>query len=692
MKKTLLLISILITSFAFPQSTSMGNVIINKGGKGDPTSVKTINGQSIEGVGNVVVSGEANQNIFIPTLATDFTSPNPSNIGKIWELQTDIDLGGAVIDLSTYNITLKDGGGKLTNFTSIDLGSFQVENGEDSVFFDQSGTIAGTTIGTTYVSWFGLNANADLIVDANVNGALPDHIAIQNAISVLAKDNAKLEFPNNAYMMQGDGTNPDYIYDPVYTGNGNVDQHEDEDPYIGVSQFFNFEEFTNLTIIGNGSRIIANPNQSNIVNNQGFYFKFCENTEIRDLKYDGSALYRDPYHSDASKFNSQNGFSFRACKNTSLFKLTAINCVMDGFYFGAFNINNPLVVNYGYNAYLEECYSEYNYRQGISVVNFHYIVIRDSYFGETGRLISLVNGRNLVTEPGSNIDLEHGQIPTGGPDRGQKQSKVINNVLKNAHGAGLNIQWGSYDILVSGNTFIDELVYSPADVEGLTCNNTIENNNFENSSFLSHAGGERIIGNKFFIDKPNSRTRTVLQIYDEDNNYNVTKRARQSVVEGNYVFVDLESDNFVANDTLIVGKVGVSTKQNGVFSNNRFINCIGNKGVGSSTNETIAKLTGINTMFNNNWAITDGAKIKYAGKKFGKIFGENTTEIKLTDHTNTIDDLYSYDKVYDGGSRGVTSDAPTVGGVENYTEINVGADYYDTTTNTMKYWNGTTFN
>ncbi|MEM7485030.1 MAG: hypothetical protein AAF348_07460 [Bacteroidota bacterium] len=166
-------------------------------------------------------SGSSNPNIFIPTSASDFTSPSVSNQNKTWEIQSVIDLGNASIDLSTHNIKLKDGGGQLTNFTDINLGNFSTEGNPNARYFDQSGTVTGyCTDGSVYVEWFGPNKNGHLMdntVDptgpAVLNGALPDHIAIQNAMRV-SKDSdnnwGTIHFPPNSTLMQGDGTNPEY--------------------------------------------------------------------------------------------------------------------------------------------------------------------------------------------------------------------------------------------------------------------------------------------------------------------------------------------------------------------------------------------------------------------------------------------------------------------------------------------------
>ena len=791
----------------------------------------SVNGNTADSSGNITIAtGGGNPNIYIVDELSDITGDQSANTGKIWEIIADIDCATSTIDLSTYNITLKCGGGKLTNFTSINLGDFKVENGEDAVFFDQSGTITGQVIGTTYVSWFGLNANASLITGSNINGALPDHKAIQNAILVTPKIGGKISFPLNNYMMQGDGTNPDYTYTSVYVNNGgNITVDDNQDADIGTPQDFYFEQYHDLTILGNGSEIIANPNQSNINNNRGLFFRYCSDIEIRDLKYDGNNIYRDPYLVDSSKYNSQNGFGFSGCQRVYLYRLEAVNCVMDGFLYRSGSENNPLVVTYGEYFYMEKCRAENNYRQGLTGVNAHYFTARDCYFGNTGRNISLVDGRNLTTSPSANVDFEAGISGTAGDDRGQKESKFINCTFENAYGAGLSLHWGSYDSTVRDCKFIDDSGFTPADTDGLTTNNTWENNTFTNSSLQLNGGGDYVLNNRWLITKANDRTETIINIVDEDNHYVTTKKARKTIVEGNYVFIDIEDAAFPLTD-ITVGKIGLGTTGlTAIFKNNRIVNAIAIKADGSDN--TVVSINDTDAIDNNEWIFTAGAKAKYTGNvgrfsvsnfatfennrvdpDYGSlninhqsnyrgvqldgafasyhqrldnidnndavdlffpnadgnikltINGDNDTanspsyqEIEFStydpsnikvinasgesengftytepfiknglycitvkhDHASRVDgqikvewfgqdkstynksefygikygyttEGYTFHRLYDGGLRSVT--APTTGGVGNYTEINIGSDWYDTVNNTMKYWNGTNFN
>lgn len=162
---------------------------------------------------------------------SDVTGDQSSNSNKIWMITEEIDLGGAVVDLSSYNITFKDAGGLFTNFESIDLGGFRVIDPETATLFDQPNTLAGSgetwagTVtgecldGNVYLKWFNPNANGHLIDNtvsplsaAALNGSLPDHIAFQNCHRVAKKSTG--DWMNihyyDATFMKGDGTNPEY--------------------------------------------------------------------------------------------------------------------------------------------------------------------------------------------------------------------------------------------------------------------------------------------------------------------------------------------------------------------------------------------------------------------------------------------------------------------------------------------------
>lgn len=90
--------------------------------------------------------GETNPNIFVPTVATDFSNPNVANANKIWELQADITLT-ANADLSGVdNIIISDGGGSLilNGFTLTGSNTGFIFQGDKKLIDAFTGTLAGT--------------------------------------------------------------------------------------------------------------------------------------------------------------------------------------------------------------------------------------------------------------------------------------------------------------------------------------------------------------------------------------------------------------------------------------------------------------------------------------------------------------------------------------------------------------------
>lgn len=99
MKKILLTITFLIAQIAFSQIS--GKLIPDN----SIPSSKVIGGTG---------GGTSSANIFVPISASDFTSPNPANANKVWDIQNNITITGDCDFSSVPNIIFKDGGGKIT--------------------------------------------------------------------------------------------------------------------------------------------------------------------------------------------------------------------------------------------------------------------------------------------------------------------------------------------------------------------------------------------------------------------------------------------------------------------------------------------------------------------------------------------------------------------------------------------------
>ena len=654
--------------------------------------------------------GATNPNIFIPTAASDFTSPNIANQNKIWELQTTIDLGGAVVDLSTYNITFKDGGGQVTNFTSIDLGAFQVLDGENAVLFDQSGTITGQVNGITYVRWFGLNANADLVSGGTLNGALSDHIAIQNAFSATSNNNGTVSFPAGAFLLQGDGTNPQYAFtNTPYLNDGVPVSPDSQNRFQGERQDFFFGEegstnnnWNNLRILGNDVTILSHPDNPFTASNAGFMFYNCNNIYIENINYDGNNIQRDPYIGDTNPYNRQHSFGFFGCTNPVLKNVVVTNSMMDGFYFGSDSGGQGA----GFGGMMINCKSLNSYRQGLSGVSHSEMTCIKSVFSFTGKNISLVDGRYLTTSPSAGVDLEAGGTGTAPNVRGQFNWVFDGCRFESNFGSGLSIHWGSRYAIIINCVFVDDELFEPQDsVEETTGNNTYSNNTFYNSTVALEAGGAHFIYNNFFFDDginegsgaviggaagavTKNLAPVTLKLIDTGG-YTELGWVRNTIVSNNYIYVDAASSNFPSSGTeVIIGRTQVNVDQ-AIYEGNVYTNAIGVKSDGTSAT-LISVGTGGDNVYsikNNKMLLTSAATSKYSS--YGRVDYTSTDRFKdnKVDISYTLFGQFPIGTVYHGGLSGTTAERPVEDG-SPYDSIYDGATYYDETLNQIVFWNG----
>lgn len=109
--------------------------------------------------------GSGNPDIFVPTQASDFTSPDPANANKIWEIQSNIDLADGNFT-APANIVLRCIGGSLLN-----IGNFVGNN--TSFNFLVKGKLLG------YIDLFSATVSGTFKVDkifASAFGAIDDNL------------------------------------------------------------------------------------------------------------------------------------------------------------------------------------------------------------------------------------------------------------------------------------------------------------------------------------------------------------------------------------------------------------------------------------------------------------------------------------------------------------------------------------
>lgn len=169
MKKILLLL-LFCNYISLAQVITIGTTTLNKGAKGENGSMpelRTINGNSLIGTDNLVLSGTAAMDVFVPTLS-DFNNPNVANANKIWRIENDITLDANVDFTGVKGIIFKDGGGVVdVNEKTIlfDEASFQFDT--DRLVFDFSSYSTVTETGTSVLG------ETDWILSNEINVRLP---------------------------------------------------------------------------------------------------------------------------------------------------------------------------------------------------------------------------------------------------------------------------------------------------------------------------------------------------------------------------------------------------------------------------------------------------------------------------------------------------------------------------------------
>lgn len=208
--------------------------------------------------------GTPNPNIFVPSAALDFTSPNPAHANKIWDIQADIDLGAGNCDLSAVaNVVFSFSSGSLTTTGTI-TGNKTVIKGalQDTIYIPDSVILAGTwNCREISAHWFGMKNNT--------TSALYDNKpALKNALFVA----------NTSKFCQVN------IY------------KEDDIFYVGLSEYLSFEDdnvnlgvfnTTGVDIVGHGLPVIKSLDDEVNAHNQVFQFNKAPLCSISGLEIIG---------------------------------------------------------------------------------------------------------------------------------------------------------------------------------------------------------------------------------------------------------------------------------------------------------------------------------------------------------------------------------------------------------------------
>ncbi|WP_299177555.1 hypothetical protein [uncultured Chryseobacterium sp.] len=409
----------------------------------------------------------------------------------------------------------------------------------DGIIYRQKGTdyyvdVDWLSNRTVYVKRFG----------AVGDGVTNDAPAIRRMISFLPQSDFIVVFENGTYL-QGNGTYDEYpIINGKYSGYVN----------IGEEIFFSFEDKSDFTIYGNNAVVKAHPNNAPIVNARGFEFLRCNNFKVENLNYDGSKNTRQPAGGDDAPYNNQSGFKISSSKNWEFIDCRSDNTCMDGFIITSDDIWNSSD-NWNEDGILRNCHADNSYRQGCSIVNSKRVKILGGSYTNTGKTYG--------TLPKDGIDIEEGYVSPFG--RGTSDAVIEGVTFADNLGDGLALHLGTHEATVTQCIFKNNAMFVAPDAVGLTCNNTIYNNNLYDSNIRLSGGGEYFYGNKVFL----SPTYNFSFIIDCDYPHFLDKKCRETLVYNNYIHRD--AGNGSIGD--VGGSIVIGNHKNGVkFFDNTFIN------------------------------------------------------------------------------------------------------------------------
>ncbi|EJL68550.1 right-handed parallel beta-helix repeat-containing protein [Chryseobacterium populi] len=424
-------------------------------------------------------------------------------------------------------------------------GSAMTPASADGIVYRQKGSVYYVDVDwlsnrTVYVKRFG----------AKGDGVTNDAPAIRRMIKFLPASDFIIIFENATYL-QGDGTYEEYPLDIDGKYSGSED--------IGIPIFFSFENKSDFIIYGNGALIKAHPNNAPIINARGFEFIRCNNFRVQDLNYDGSKNTRTPNGGDASKYNNQSGFKVSSSKKWEIVGCRSDNTCMDGFIITSDDIFDKVhpANNWNEDGLLKNCHADNSYRQGCSIVNSKRMkVIGGTYTN---------SGKTYGTLPKAGIDIEEGEPNPYGFGRGSSDAVVEGVLFAGNLGDGLALHFGTHDATVTNCVFHNNPFFVAPDIDGLSCNNTIYNNNFHDSNVRLLGGGEHFYGNRIYL----SPTYPFNFILENHYPHYLNKKCRETLVYDNYI----QRDAGTGSIGDVTGAVIIGNYKNGVrFFKNTFIN------------------------------------------------------------------------------------------------------------------------
>lgn len=465
-----------------------------------------------------------------------------------------------------------------------------------------SGKLSNDTI---HVKWFGAKADGS-------NAALK----IRQAISVM-RNGATLKFEPKEYTF-GANTGVEYERYPEGTiitqGSNSIDisgqpitnvadfakygkvfpsEYSTIDDYVanlGEPWSFKVVDMEGVTFDGCGCTIKAADGCPAINNASMFDFKGCKKLTFKNFTLDGNLPKRKEFHTDWVKINDNCNLSIKGGSDIIIENVVSQYSMMDGFKidgdwrYNSDLTNDKLVCR---RLTVRNCKFDYNYRQGMSLMDAWFATFENCEFTNTGQALNDA-GNKMGTSPMCGVDLEAELGMYYNPNSGRNEiteniggehSCAFRNCLfKGNRAEGLCLTNGAANTIIEGCEFVNNKAYennSPAYIH----NNKFIGNIFRNCGITLGTNGSLAVNNTFYFDQ----YVTVGSWYTADIRNSNAPTFNGHAFRGN-VFYGLAKTNMQSTDyvDLPIPTVELVTCSNVVYDGNRFVDCnpkVSDKGV-----------------------------------------------------------------------------------------------------------------
>lgn len=391
--------------------------------------------------------------------------------------------------------------------------------------------------------------------------------------------------------------------EPLYYTHGNGDER--------VILLY-MEGYNQLTINGYGAVIQSHRQNPALVANAGFWWVRCKNLTVNGLTFDGRLDVRTPIVSDPNQTNKQHGFNIGLdCEHVTLNDCIAKRCLMDGFFVGGsgYTADNGDYLSPG-RITLNNCISEYNYRQGLSISRCQGLSVIGGSYSHTGRL-----GQDKGTSPMAGIDSESEGVARGNNNYGL----LIDGVsMVNNRGAGLSFSLGSVKSVARGCYIANN------GAGGILCTQTSYGCTIE-GSFLQNNGSEL-----------RSEGCEILNLgYQNTYRSNHLKPSTKAILDLALIGARTAGDGSVYDDNIIDNSANIAhagfitINQARLYTNNRHIN------LQSAIDGYAVNINAANCLVMGNEGINNHADNPYSFMRINQALQVRDNRVKGYQTTNT---------------------------------------------------------